>query len=331
MKAVNKSTQQMKKIVLRLPGVTRLRTILAAINELPERNISDEAAVEKINTQLANLRLSQEFSKVQYQKVVESTARIEVLQDNVMQEVIDLGKRRANKSAERKKEDKPELFADNHLLDIFYANFEDHFRGSEEMIKERVADHLPLFTSSALDFKKFPVLDIGSGRGEFLQVLKESGVPAVGVDINHDMVVRAKDKDLEVIQGDAIEFLEKSRPQTYGAVTGFHIVEHIPFESLLSLFKAARKTLAPGGFVLFETPNPENISVAAHTFYLDPSHLRPLPPALLAFTLETCGYQKIEILRLHPADSEMLNSKKLLPDMANKFYGAQDYAIVAYK
>lgn len=221
------------------------------------------------------------------------------------------------------------LFADDHVLDMFYSNFEDKFRGTEDLIKERLKEYLPIFSASSINFTEFPVLDIGCGRGEMLQLLNENGIKSIGLDINTDMVNRAKKKGLEAIEGDALEFLENGTSQTYGAITGFHIIEHIPFPILIRTLSAIYRSLKPGGFMIMETPNPENVLVSSHSFYLDPSHLHPLPPNLMAFALETCGFLDIEILRLHPDDEKYNKDSK---SAINKyFWGPRDYAIIGYK
>jgi SAM-dependent methyltransferase len=214
-------------------------------------------------------------------------------------------------------------------MDKFYTDFEDRFRGSEAMIMERQEEYLSFFNSSKIDFKKTPVLDIGSGRGEFIQLLNSKKIEAIGLDINIDMVERSKKKGLNAVEGDALSFLQNKKSNTYGAITGFHIVEHIPFNALLRIFSNAYRTLTKDGFVIFETPNPENIIVATHNFYMDPSHLHPLPPIMLAFALETCGFKSVEIKRLHPDDEH--ESKDLPNDIKERFYGPRDFAVIGYK
>lgn len=222
------------------------------------------------------------------------------------------------------------LFADNHALDVFYTGFEDRFRGGEQSVRERLEVYLPLFKKqSGVKFFQTPVLDIGSGRGEFLELLKEHGIKARGIDINTDMVSRAQAKSLDVISGEAGDFLNSQKPGSFGAITGFHIVEHIPFESLIELLTTCQRALVNNGFVLFETPNPENLSVGAYSFYLDPSHLNPIPPALLQFACESVGFNNVEIKRLHPALEG--NNTGLPNDVYEKLYGPQDYAVIAYK
>jgi SAM-dependent methyltransferase len=174
-------------------------------------------------------------------------------------------------------------------------------------------------------------LDIGSGRGEFLQLLKTNKVRAVGLDINYDMVKRSKDKSLEAVQDDALTHLLAAKSQSYGAITGFHIVEHIPFNNLMRIFISAHRALVSNGFVIFETPNPENIIVASSGFYTDPTHLNPLPPDLLAFALKSCGFREVEILRLHPVDAEPGKIAALPEELRFRFYGPRDYAVIGYK
>ena len=143
------------------------------------------------------------------------------------------------------------------------------------------------------------------------------------------MVERSKQKSLQAVQGDALAYLQAAESQSYGAVTGFHIVEHIPFNTLLRIFKAAHRALVKDGFVIFETPNPENLIVGSTIFYMDPSHLHPLPPVLLAFALETCGFKNIEIKRLHPDADKKTDG--LDEEVANLLFGPRDYAVIAYK
>jgi len=262
--------------------------------------------------------------------LVSSISSFQNVQENVQQRISMV--EYANKVKEvggEKTTNKKELFADDHLLDKFYTAFEDKFRGTEKVIIGRQKFYLPRFTNSDIDFSKTPVLDIGSGRGEFIQLLKNNTINVIGLDINHDMVKRSKAKGLQAIQGDALSHLRSAKSRSYGVITGFHIVEHIPFNVLLRIFTEAQRALVQDGFVLFETPNPENLIVGSTTFYMDPSHLHPVPPALLAFTLDFCGFRNVEIVRLHP--DEELKKSGLTPDARELLYGPRDYAVIGYK
>jgi O-antigen chain-terminating methyltransferase len=226
------------------------------------------------------------------------------------------------------------LLADDHDMDSFYVEFENKFRGTEEEIKKRVAAYVPRLKKLGIDFKKHPVLDIGCGRGEFLQVLKERGIAARGLDLNESMVKRCEERGLDVVQADAMDYLSKQKTGSLGVITGFHIVEHIPFNSLLRLFEECHRVVAPGGIVLFETPNPESIHVGSFAFYFDPSHLNPLAPDILAFAIENRGFERAEIVRLHPKGDGQENvgrDDKYVAEIVRRFYMAQDYAVIGHK
>lgn len=265
-------------------------------------------------------------------ELIERVSALQLVQDNIQQHVTTIEGAihpEPTSSKRTKPTNDSQLFADDHLLDKFYTAFEDKFRGTEEVIVDRQKEYLPYFTKSKISFDKTPVLDVGSGRGEFLQLLENNKVKSVGLDINHDMVDRSKKKGLNAIQGDALSHLRSVKSQHYGAITGFHIVEHIPFNVLLRIFSEAQRALVQDGFVLFETPNPENLTVGSTTFYMDPSHLHPVPPALLAFTLEFSGFRNVKIIRLH--SDERLQKPGLTPDARDLLYGPRDYAVIGYK
>ena len=145
------------------------------------------------------------------------------------------------------------------------------------------------------------------------------------------MIDHVKEKGLEGVQGDALSYLREQPANSALAITGFHIVEHIPFLDLVRIFNECYRVLAPGGFVIFETPNPENVIVGSCNFYSDPSHLHPLPPAFLELVMKTRGFQKTEIKRLHPLKAKIDHKDPLVKEMADRFFGPQDYAVIAHK
>ena len=219
---------------------------------------------------------------------------------------------------------------DDHSLDWFYKLFEDKFRGSEDMIRQRVSEYKPYFDNLDRRLKNLPIIDIGCGRGEFLGFAKSQGLKAVGIDLNYEMIERSKSLGYNAIQSDALEYISNQKDSSIAVVTGFHIVEHIPLNVLIKLFEECYRAIKTGGFVLFETPNPRNIIVGSNTFYIDPSHMKPIPQEFLAFALESVGF-KTTIIDSHPARELIQNDNIELEKIMKSFYGPQDYAILAKK
>ena len=181
--------------------------------------------------------------------------------------------------------------------------------------------------------KDLPAVDIGCGRGEWLQILREEGFCGVGIDLNRVMIDLCKQKDLEAYEYDALSYLNTAQSESIGVITGFHIVEHLPFKSLISLLSESLRVLTPGGIVIFETPNSHNILVATHNFYIDPTHRNPLPSELTQFLLEHIGFTSVKVFNLHSYNDEIkLRGNEPVSQRFNDyFYGSQDYAIVGYK
>ena len=221
---------------------------------------------------------------------------------------------------------------DERLLKEFYLALEDRFRGSSEDIEQRLSVYLP-YLSQTPDGNG-PVIDIGCGRGEWLQLLRDNGYDAVGVDTDAAMIELCRSRGLEVIEGDALGQLAAREANSVRGVSAFHLVEHVPFGVTLQLFKEIVRVLTPGGIALIETPNPHNILVGACHFYNDPTHLRPIPSPLLSFAAEYCGLRNPQVLFLHPADfSHWIREQNITMEhrFNDLFYGPQDYSLIAYK
>ncbi len=221
------------------------------------------------------------------------------------------------------------------MRDQFYVEFEALFRGSMAEIKQRMTVYLPYLkhvTSLPRD-QRLPVVDVGCGRGEWLELLNENDIPAMGVDMNQAMVKVCVERGLLVRCADAIAYLRELPAGSVSAVTGFQIIEHLPFPVFVELLEAALHALCPGGIVIFETPNPENLKVGACNFYFDPTHLHPIIPQVAEFTAKQRGYSKAEILRLHPYPDELLvqGDSDIARVINKEFYGPQDYALIAWK
>lgn len=221
-----------------------------------------------------------------------------------------------------------------HLLDPLYFFFEDQFRGTREDIKERFKVYLPLVREVEAVIEKHPILDLGCGRGEWLELLKEEGLQARGLETNRILVEQCCERGLDVVEGDAFEYLGKMPDASLGTVTAFHLIEHLPFRELMKLLDEAVRVLKPGGVAIFETPNPENILVGAYNFYFDPTHRNPLPPAMMKFLAESRGLCRVKIIRLHPCELALKvkdDGSELAQRFNEYFYGPQDYGLVGHK
>jgi SAM-dependent methyltransferase len=217
-------------------------------------------------------------------------------------------------------------------LDSFYLRFENRFRGSPTEIKKRVRFYLPFLASVDAGIAGRPVLDLGCGRGEWLELLKENKLKARGVDMNSAMIAQCKERSLDVIRGDAIEYMRSLRANSQGGVTGFHIIEHLPFETLMEFFGEARRVLKPGGIAIFESPNCKNLVVGATNFNIDPTHRNPVFPETAELMLQSHGFERVRIEYLSPVtDVKFDDSTKELATLKKMLYGPQDFGVIAYK
>lgn len=208
----------------------------------------------------------------------------------------------------------------------FYPALEKHFRGTREEIQTRLAVYRPWIDGAPAG----RVADIGCGRGEWLELLSQWGRDAVGVDANEVLVHQSRERGLAMEQGDAIAWLAAQPDASLAAVTSFHVVEHLPFGVLLALVDQARRVLVPGGVLVLETPNPENLAVATQSFWTDPTHQRPIPPLLLEFIVLHAGLQVLAVPRLNPPDGAVL-SQATDPALRAMLGQGRDYAVIGRK
>jgi O-antigen chain-terminating methyltransferase len=217
------------------------------------------------------------------------------------------------------------------FLPAFYTRFEDRFRGSRDEIKERLKIYLPELESVRRRKGKTVVVDLGCGRGEWLELATEQGFEPIGVDTNEVQAEDARGKGLTVELDDALSWLQKREDNSIDFLTSMHMVEHMPFDVTVRLLQEASRVLRPGGMLVLETPNPESLLVGAYKFHLDPTHNKPLPPELMQVLVETIGLSDIRVLRLHddPRRALMVAEQRLDAEVAALLYGSRDYAIIA--
>jgi O-antigen chain-terminating methyltransferase len=223
------------------------------------------------------------------------------------------------------------------LPEFDYPRFEDKFRGKEGEIRERQEFYLPMLSEHA------PVLDVACGRGEMLELLRGKGIASRGVDLDADMVQACLDKGLAVERADALAYLEAQPDASLGAVFSAQFVEHLPVAAYSRLIALAYRKLRAGGLLILETQNAECLAIYSQTFFVDPTHVRPVPATQLYFLLEEAGFQAIQTHYLAPL-GESLPQLPLLPDTAQgrewnqaarrfnqTYFAHMDYAIVGRK
>lgn len=211
----------------------------------------------------------------------------------------------------------------------FYRAFEDRYRGSRELILSRLRNYLPLIEPLKQLNPSQSAGDLGCGRGEWLELLREVGFSTKGVDLDDGMLTACREAGLDVAKMDAVEFLRELPNSSQVIVTGFHIAEHLPFATLHNLLREVVRVLCPGGVLILETPNPENISVATSSFYLDPTHQRPIPPGLLSFMFEWAGLARARIIRLYQPNRTPKADECTMSDVL--FGVSPDYAVFGQK
>ncbi len=215
------------------------------------------------------------------------------------------------------------------VLDELYASFENRFRGPREDIKQGLKTYLPLLKNAGITSD---ILDLGCGRGEWLELLRGEGMQARGVESNRAMIENQSGRGLEVVQADAIDYLRGLPENSLRAVTAFHFVEHIELAELIDLLDEINRVLKPGGLSIIETPNPKNLVVGACNFYSDPTHRHPLFPETLEFILNHRGFVRTQLQYLHPVEGSPFRDPSEASQALNSwFFSARDFAVAAWK
>jgi O-antigen chain-terminating methyltransferase len=199
----------------------------------------------------------------------------------------------------------------DHATEAMYIALEDQFRGSREEIKERLQAYLPYLEEAQLR-EGDVVLDVGCGRGEWLELMRERGVPAHGIETNRVLVEQGRGRGLDVRSAEGLDYLRSLPDGSVAVLTAFHVLEHLPLPVLLAFLDETTRVLRPGGLAIFETPNPENIVVGSCNFYIDPTHQKPLFPGTIQFLVEQRGLVRVELLRL--SAGRCADPVRLLPD-----------------
>jgi 2-polyprenyl-3-methyl-5-hydroxy-6-metoxy-1,4-benzoquinol methylase len=215
--------------------------------------------------------------------------------------------------------------AAEEALAFDYSRFAERFRGPEESVKRGQQFYVPYFAGCK------DVLDIGCGRGEFLDLMREAGVSARGIDLSRESVDVCRTKGLQADIADLFLYLDGLPDASMDGIFSAQVVEHLAPGRLPEMIRLAARKLWRGGVMVLETPNPECLAIFATYFYLDPTHMRPIPHPLLTFYMEEYGIGNIEVHHRSPAVESMPALASLPEDFRNAFFGGLDYAIIGRK
>jgi glycosyltransferase involved in cell wall biosynthesis/SAM-dependent methyltransferase len=252
-------------------------SVVDALHELEIVRTQQQTRVERLETTIRTSLRSLE------ERVDETTAAVEELYSPPFMAEPELFRIRTEEGEALGFEREAEAAAPSA-----YVGFEDVFRGSEERIRDLQRPYLDVIGD------RRPVLDAGSGRGEFLELLAEAGIPATGIDLDPGMVERSRQKGHDVQLGDAVSFLGSGEEPTYGAIFASHVIEHLPYEELVRFFELALKRLLPDGLLVAETVNPHSLA-AFKTFWTDPTHNAPLFPEVTLAVARVVGFHSARI------------------------------------
>jgi O-antigen chain-terminating methyltransferase len=250
------------------------------------------------------------------------------------------GQKTDGQEAEKSSPNPKEVLHRNPEPYFDYFGFAERFRGTEADIKERQSVYVDYFKESD------QVLDIGCGRGEFLELLKEAGIEAKGVDLDLDMVLYCQEKGLDVMREEAYAYLESLPDESLGGLFAAQVVDHLEPSRVIELVNLCHRKLQSGGVLIFETPNPACLTAFARRIYMDFSHFRPIHPEAMKFLFESAGFQNVQAKFSSPVEPSMrippLSTVTANAKMAEEFnrgierlndllYGFQEYAIIGRK
>lgn len=307
--------------------IDNLRSVVSKVADLADA-VADVAAelVEVVSDPMSHAH-PELVGEVE--AVVERLAEYESLPAGSPGGVAELGRRvAALEAAESRRQFHP-----------WFSNqrFEEEFRGAREELLERYRSLAGWFRGGP---GTGPVLDIGCGRGELLEVMAELGIDARGVEMDEVLAAGCRSRGLHVSAGDGLADLARSEDGSLAGLVLVQVVEHLSPQQVLDLVLLAYDKVAPGGRVVVETVNPQSLYVYAHSFYLDPTHARPVHPAYLAFLFKEAGFSEVSIdWSSPPPATDMVLPPEAAPgnereasnvDRLNRLlFAPQDYAVVA--
>lgn len=307
--------------------------------------VNQTSQYEALRTEIDELRCNENSSRMKF------TSDLERVTNNLEEVKLDLEKNVAAqnymsyKLNKIKKEgikitlEKEQLPVETIKSDGFdYFAFENKFRGTEKQIKQNQNQYIKYFEN------KSNVLDIGCGRGEFLELLAKNNINCKGIDVYEEFTDYCLDKGLVVEKSDALDFIEKEKDNSLGGIFMGQVVEHLSEDYLFSLLEKCYEKMENGAYFVAETPNPTNLTTFTNSFYLDPSHIKPIHPESFKFMLEHVGFREVEVIftetskptyKLPLINSAYVENLEEFNDgincLSGILFGSLDYAIIARK
>ncbi|WP_269623842.1 class I SAM-dependent methyltransferase [Prochlorococcus marinus] len=210
----------------------------------------------------------------------------------------------------------------------FYKEFENTFRGSRSQIIKILSNYDGLI-DYVLNIDNDPsLLDIGSGRGEWIQKCNARGFQSIGIELDSEMVKESKDFNLIIKEGDALSLLDEFSAESFSIVSAFHVIEHMEHEKIKEILVKAKRILKPDGLLLLETPSIDNLLVSTKSFHIDPTHITPIHPDLLAFMVKRAGFTQQKYYFINGGPLQYSDSDKLTKILNGV---AQDLVLIATK
>lgn len=230
----------------------------------------------------------------------------------------------------------PSRITSNSKFDYFL--FEELYRGDEALITTRQKEYLELFRG------RDDVLDVGCGRGEFLELLRDSGISAKGVESGTDQYLLCREKGLDVVEQDLFEYLESLPDESLGGLFSAQVIEHLAASDQLHFVSLAYRKTRPGSPVVFETINTQCVFAMMRNFFLDPTHVRPVHPETLKFAMESVEFHNVGLrfsnpmserrippLKLNGDTPELEGFNRAIAELNELIYGYMDYAAVGWR
>ncbi|HZR26315.1 MAG TPA: class I SAM-dependent methyltransferase [Vicinamibacterales bacterium] len=214
----------------------------------------------------------------------------------------------------------PAASSDRAPADAVYLGFEDEFRGSDGSVAAKLQAYVPIFAGAA------DVVDLGCGRGEFLAALKAAGITGRGVDANAQMVAVARDRHLDVVEGDVLAFVDALADESIGGAIATQVVEHLEPAYLIRLISALARALRPGAPIVIETINPTCWLAFFSSYLRDFTHVNPIHPDTLQYLLRANGFEHVDIRYSAPVPNEM---KMRTVDLPASILGSADPSVAA--